>query len=238
MHPLLATRSFLQRALLATPQEPPRPKSTQLQRARLISVVALVAGGTLLAIALHIQPGDELFYPVTLGVAAVWAIAGVAGGGLRVGVATDSRGRKISPAGQGAVLGLALLAIFLVGALVVAQIPLLRGPVDALLDHARFGALPAVLAVTVITGIAEELFFRGTLYDAVPARVAIPATTVLYALVTAVSGVPLLIFASLILGSVTALQRRATGGQLGPIITHVIWSSGMLLLLPPILDNL
>ncbi|GAB3308513.1 CPBP family intramembrane metalloprotease [Epidermidibacterium keratini] len=238
MQPLLATRSFLQRALFDTPQDTPRLSTRALTWARIVSVVALIAGGALLAIALHIRPGDGLFYPVTLGVAAVWAAAGIAGGGLRRGVAVSGRGRKISPAGQGAVLGIALLAIFLVGAVVVAQIPLLRGPVDGLLDHARFGALPAVLAVTVVTGLAEELFFRGTLYDAVPSRLAVPVTTLLYAVVTSVSGVPLLIFASLILGSVTALQRRATGGQLGPMITHIVWSAGMLLLLPPVLDYL
>ncbi|WP_307785203.1 hypothetical protein [Janibacter melonis] len=32
------------------------------------------------------------------------------------------------------------------------------------------------------------------------------------------------------------LQRRVTGGVLGPIITHLTWSLGMLFLLPPTLD--
>ena len=35
-----------------------------------------------------------------------------------------------------------------------------------------------------------------------------------------------------ILGCVTGLQRRVTGGILGPIITHLTWSLGMLFLLP------
>ena len=42
--------------------------------------------------------------------------------------------------------------------------------------------------------------------------------------------------AAAIIGVVTALQRRVTGGILGPIITHVTWSTGMLLLLPPVLE--
>ena len=31
------------------------------------------------------------------------------------------------------------------------------------------------------------------------------------------------------------LQRRVTGGVLAPIITHLVWSLGRLLLLPPLL---
>ena len=50
------------------------------------------------------------------------------------------------------------------------------------------------------------------------------------------SGVPLLVLAAAVVGVVTALQRRVTGGILGPVITHITWSTGMLLLLPPVLD--
>jgi membrane protease YdiL (CAAX protease family) len=61
-------------------------------------------------------------------------------------------------------------------------------------------------------------------------------TTLLYALTTVGSGIPLLVLAATLIGLVTALQRRVTGGFLGPIITHVVWSTGMLLLLPPALE--
>ena len=43
---------------------------------------------------------------------------------------------------------------------------------------------------------------------------------------------PLLVFAAAVLGAVVGLQRRVTGGVLGPIVTHLIWSLGMLFLLP------
>ena len=67
-------------------------------------------------------------------------------------------------------------------------------------------------------------------------RHAVAITTVLYALTTVGSGIPLLVLAAAVIGLVTALQRRVTGGILGPIITHVTWSTGMLLLLPPALE--
>ena len=57
-------------------------------------------------------------------------------------------------------------------------------------------------------------------------------TTVVYALTTVGAGIPLLVLAARLLGLLTALQRRVTGGILGPIVTHLTWSLGMLFLLP------
>ena len=44
----------------------------------------------------------------------------------------------------------------------------------------------------------------------------------------------MLAFAAAILGTVVGLQRRASGGILAPILTHVTWSLTMLLALPAI----
>jgi membrane protease YdiL (CAAX protease family) len=45
----------------------------------------------------------------------------------------------------------------------------------------------------------------------------------------------MLVFAALTLGVVLALQRRASGGILGPILTHLTWSTVMLFALPTLL---
>jgi membrane protease YdiL (CAAX protease family) len=42
----------------------------------------------------------------------------------------------------------------------------------------------------------------------------------------------MLALAGLLLGALVGLERRATGGILAPIITHVVWSSSMLFVLP------
>jgi uncharacterized protein len=42
----------------------------------------------------------------------------------------------------------------------------------------------------------------------------------------------MLAFAAILVGLVCGLQRRASGGVLAPIITHVTWSLSMLLVLP------
>lgn len=172
--------------------------------------------------------------------------AGSAGGADRaeVGGAKRAGGAEVTgtaysrPVVQSLALGVLLLALFLAGALVVARIPVLAGPVEDLLDHARYGSLPLVLLITVGNGIAEEVFFRGALYAALPRRITLVATTLVYAATTVVAGVPLLVLAGLLLGLVCGLQRRVTGGILGPTITHITWSSGMLLLLPPLMEAL
>ena len=118
----------------------------------------------------------------------------------------------------------------------MARIPFLRDPVDELLDHAQFGSLALVAVITAFNGIAEELYFRGALYAAVGRRHAVLVTTAVYTLVTAPAGIPLLVLAAAIVGLVVGLQRRVTGGILGPTITHLTWSLGMLFLLPLVLS--
>ena len=90
----------------------------------------------------------------------------------------------------------------------------------------------------MVNGIAEELYFRGAMYAGVGRRHAVAVTTVVYTLVTATSGIPLLVLAAALVGLVVAFQRRVTGGILGPTVTHLTWSLGMLFLLPPVLDRL
>ena len=108
---------------------------------------------------------------------------------------------------------------------------------EHLLDHARLGSLALVAVITAVNGIAEELYFRGALYAAVGRRHAVAITTVVYALTTVGAGIPLLVLAAGLLGLLTGLQRRVTGGILGPVVTHLTWSLGMLFLLPVVLST-
>jgi membrane protease YdiL (CAAX protease family) len=57
-------------------------------------------------------------------------------------------------------------------------------------------------------------------------------TTALYTLATYATGNVMLTFAAALLGLLVGLERRASGGILGPILTHVTWSLSMLLVLP------
>ncbi len=90
----------------------------------------------------------------------------------------------------------------------------------------------------MLNGVAEELFFRGALFAAIGRHRPVFWSTAIYTLTTVATGNVMLVFSALCLGLVVGLQRRVTGGVLAPIITHVTWSLGMLLILPPLLNAL
>jgi len=239
MNPVAELRAFVRAALVDPVPRDHTETDAAFRRRRVVAVITLLVGAGVLAWALRIEPGDPTFYAATLALAAVWAIGAFASGPLHLGRARtrggDASGRAVV---QSLALGALLLALFLAGAVVVAQVPVLRDPVQELLDHAVYGSLAVVTLITVVNGIAEELYFRGALFAAVGRRHAVAVTTIVYTLVTATSGIPLLALAAALVGLVVAFQRRVTGGILGPVITHLTWSIGMLYLLPPVLDRL
>jgi membrane protease YdiL (CAAX protease family) len=207
-----------------------------------VLVATVVIGALVLAWSLRVPPGDRLFYVGTLATAVVWVAGAVLSGSVRsvrVMWPGSARAPARSPASQALgslVLGLLLVAVFVVAGLAVGRVPVLARPVRHRLDHADAASLPLVAALTVVNGIAEELFFRGALYAGVRRHDPVLVTAVVYAVVTAASGIPLLVLAAAVVGVVTGLQRQATGGLLAPTVTHVTWSLGMPLLLPPLLD--
>ncbi|WP_346006770.1 CPBP family glutamic-type intramembrane protease [Janibacter terrae] len=238
INPVGELRAFVAAALVApVPRDHTEPDAL-VRRRRVVTVATLLVGTVVLAVTLRIPPGDDAFYLGGLALALVWIIGGTAAGRLHVGWAHTRESDLARPVVQPIALALLAVAIFLAGALVVGRVPWLAELVDDVLDHARYGSLPLVWAITVITGIGEELFFRGALFASVGRRHPIAITTAVYVLVTAATGNLLLTFAALLLGLLTGAQRRVTGGILAPILTHVIWSSSMLFLLPPVLDLL
>jgi uncharacterized protein len=235
--PVAEVRSFVRAALVTPVPRDHTESDAAFRRRRVVAVVTLVVGSAVLTLALRIPPGDPLFYAATVGLAAIWTIGAFVSGPLHLGRARTRSGGDARPLVQSLALGAILLAVFLLGGFVIAHIPPLRDPVTHLLDHARLGSLSLVAAITAVNGIAEELYFRGALYSAVGRRHAVLVTTVVYALTTVGSGIPLLVLAAALLGVLTGLQRRVTGGILGPMVTHLTWSLGMLLLLPLVLSS-
>lgn len=217
-------------------QKVPRDHSqsdAEFRRRRIVVAVVLVVGAALLGISLDVRPGDATFYPLTLGVAAIWTLGGFLSGPLHLGY-LPFRGGLRRPVLTGFGFGLLAGAIFLVGALIVRLVPQLHDFVENVLAHARYGSLPLIVLVTVLNGIAEEVFFRGGLFAAIGRKHPVVISTLVYAAATLATRNPMLVFAALTLGLVLALQRRASGGILAPIITHVTWSMMMLFLLPPL----
>ena len=218
---------------LAAPQS--APESAQvLRRRRIVVVITLVAGAVLLGFSLSVRPGATSFYALTGALAAVWAVGGVVSGPLHLGM-MSLRGHLRRPVVTPIATGVLIAAVFIAGALIVREIAPLRDITDSVLAHARQGWLPLIFVVTLINGVAEEIFFRGALYAALAPRGQVVLSTLVYAAVTAATGNAMLVFAAAVLGIVLALQRQATGGILASTLTHVTWSAIMLLALPPVL---
>ena len=197
---------------------------------RIVVAATLVVGATLLGFSLATTPGDPAFYAFTFALAATWAVGAFLSGPLHLGrMRLGSRLRR--PVLQPVLIGLAAVAVFTVGALVVAQIEPLRSSVDEVLDHARYGSLPVIALITLVNGITEELFFRGALYAAVGDRTRCWSRRRSTPWITVATGNVMLVFAAAVLGVLVGLQRRVSGGVLAPMLTHVTWSLGMLFIL-------
>lgn len=203
----------------------------EFRRRRIVVVITLVVGATLLGWSFATPPGDPAFYPLTLGLAATWVIGSLVSGPLHLGH-ISYRGMLRRPILAPIAVGLLLVGVFVAGALLFREVPFLSGLTEDVLGYARFGILPVVVVITIVNGIAEELFFRGALFAGIGVRHPVAISTVLYTLTTMGTGNPLLVFTAAVLGLVVGLERRASGGVLGPILTHITWSMAMLFLLP------
>jgi membrane protease YdiL (CAAX protease family) len=223
-------------SLVETVERDHRQSDADFRRRQGVTAATTVVGAGLLAWGINAPKGGTAFYVATFLLAVTWTVGAFASGPLHLGhINVGERRRR--PAIEPVLIGLALAALFIVGALVVREVPFLREQVDDVLDHVRRGSGPLTVLVTVVNGVAEELFFRGALYAAVPGRHQVLITTFVSTLVTLASGNVMLGFAALILGFVVGLQRRASGGVLAPIITHLTWSLTMLVVLPPLVGT-
>jgi uncharacterized protein len=215
-----------------------RQSAREFRRRQIVSGVVVLVGAVVLGYLLNVDPTDTgRFSAAALVLAAVWAIGAFASGPLhlgRIGHPAEPDLAAPRPVVQPLLIGAALAIVFVLGAFVVREIPWLDDQVGKVLAHAQQGSALVLLIVTVINGIAEELFFRGALYAAIP-RNQIVWTTVAYTVATLATGNVMLGFAAILLGAVVGLQRRASGGILAPILTHLVWSVTMLYALPAII---
>ena len=220
------------RAVVTNNAVPQQEWPSVVLRRRIVVCVVLVIGAMLLGFSLTRAPGDTAFYWLTLALAAVWALGARLSGPLHLGC-VRWRGRNQRPVLTGITVGLVLGATFMVGGLVAREIAPVAERITRVLEYANHGSLALVVAITLVNGFAEELFFRGALYTALGAFHPVVISTVLYTLATCASGNQMLGFAAVILGTVCAVERRATGGVLAPVLTHVVWGLIMVLALPP-----
>jgi uncharacterized protein len=212
----------------------------ETRRRRVVGATAVVGVGVLGA-SLSTRPGSPAFYALTGATALTWTAGGLAAGPLHrgwtaSGTATGTTARRRPVVGP-ILTGIGAFGAFYAAALVARRIPALDRAIAKVLRYADVGADQGtgglVLATTLVNGAAEEIFFRGALYDAAGHR-AVPASTAAYVLATTATRNPALVLASGVMGLLFAWQRRATGGVQAPLLTHLTWSALMLRFLPPL----
>jgi uncharacterized protein len=219
--------------IVTTPAAPHDEPPVLVRRRRIVVVVVLILGATLLGISLTRTPGSASFYWLTVALAAVWAVGARLSGPLHIGLVTF-RGRKRRPVITGTAIGVLLGCVFIVGGLVAREIGPVRDYIVEVLNYANYGALWLVVLITVVNGLAEEMFFRGALYSSLGRYHPEIVSTIVYAAAVSAAGNPMLAFAGIILGGVCAYERRITGGVLAPMLTHFFWGLVMVLALPPL----
>ena len=169
----------------------------------------------------------------TLVMAALWTVGTFASGPLHLG-RIALRDAHVRPVLTPFVVDAVMVGVFTAGGLLVRSLPFLDPLTEQIRDVLAYtdeSTLWALALITAVNGIAEELFFRGAAYAAVPKH-PVTVTTIAYTIATMATGNLMLSFAAVLLGVVVGLERRASGGILGPIITHLTWSLSMLVLLP------
>jgi membrane protease YdiL (CAAX protease family) len=204
-----------------------------VRRRRIVVGITLVIGAAVLGLSLRRAPGESLFYWLTLALASVWIVGASLSGPLHLG-GINWRGRNQRPVITGTATGLLVGGAFVLGGLVAREIPAVSALITRVLMFAHQGSFWLVVVITVVNGAAEEVFFRGALYTALGRHRPLVISTILYTCSTMASGNPMLGFAAIILGAVCAWERRATGGVLAPVLTHVVWGLIMVLALPPL----
>ena len=208
-----------------------RDTDAAFRRRRVVAWTTLAVGAVCLALTLRMDQTSPYFTLATLGVACIWFVGSFASGKLHAGRISVS-GQVRRPIWPPLVLGAILATVFVVGAFITRQIPPLAEQANNVLSFAEENSLLLLAVATFINGIAEEFFFRGALYASVKEPRQVLVTTIAYVVATMLTGNVMLGFAAGVIGVVTGLQRRATGGLVAPIITHLTWSMTMLFVLP------
>ena len=191
----------------------------------------LVAGTAFLAATLAAPPGSGPFYGLGLLSALCWITGGLWSGPIpaRRSEGGPAPRREVAAAvGVGAVA----FAVFSGAAVVADRVPALSDAVQDVLSRAESGPVWPVLGVALVNGVGEEIFFRGALPAAIAADHRALWSTAVYGLVTVATLNPALVAAALVMGTVFSVEREATGGVAAPIVTHLTWSTLMLLFLP------
>jgi membrane protease YdiL (CAAX protease family) len=201
-----------------------------LRRRRMTVTITVPIGAALLAATLLVPRGSTSFTVFGLLVAVTWIAGALISGPIPVRPLAPARVRPVIAVAI--VVGVGFFFAFLGAYLIARHLPALAPALDSVLGKADAGPVLVVLAIALVNAVGEELFFRGALHAALePHRAGLFATLV-YIAVTATAGNLALVVAAVVMGTVFSLERTYTRSVLASVVTHVVWSTLILLALP------
>lgn len=193
--------------------------------------VAGIGGATLLRRSLSATTDSGRFYVLTAGLAGTWT----AGALLTTAVPVWPAGRRslAVEVARPALTGATTFALFYAAAAIARRHPFAHRAIASVLRYVDEGTTPAVLLTASVNAVAEELFFRGALWEAA-GEDPIAGTVIAYSAVTAAAGNPALTIGAAITGVIFGRERARSGCVAAPVIAHLTWSALMLTCLPPL----
>ncbi len=217
--------------------EPPRPNqkgSAARRKSRQIVAVSGIVGAGLLGLSFSRQPGSREFYVLTVTVAGTLTTGTVLSQARPPVRSQGTEPRQARSLVKSVLAGVGAFGLFYRAAHLARGTPLLERAIRRALAYEREGSSPLILLTTGLNGVAEEMFYRGALWSVVADSNPIATTTLAYTAATAATRNLALILAGAATSLLFGYQRRATGGVLGPTVTHLTWSMLMLRYLPPL----
>lgn len=206
-----------------------QPTRRSVTAAAIIAVVTMLCAGFVLRKTFG-DPGELPMWSLVL--AAVWFAGGI---GVLAAAPRDDRPTPRFAAHPWAVTGALAGAVSLgsfVGGWVLLLIPATSEWISAALLTATSVPLAITVLVALITGAAEEVFFRlgfATLWRGWW-RWVVP--NLLYLLVTLATGNVALALVAPVLGVAATASRELTGRWWAPIVVHAVWTVAMVALFP------
>jgi membrane protease YdiL (CAAX protease family) len=190
--------------------------------------VAGLAGAGLVRASLSADADSAQFYLLTAGLAANWTGAALSAGPPPAGPVR--LGQLVRPALTGA----ATFGLFYGCARASRHWPVLERAIRSVLRYVDEGSTVPVLITAGVNAVAEELFFRGAVWDLASGARPLAVTTAAYTASTAATGNLALVLGGAATSLVFGAERARSGGVAAPAVAHVTWSLLMLTCLPPL----
>jgi membrane protease YdiL (CAAX protease family) len=197
-------------------------------------IAAGIGGAGLLRASLSSPPGSRRFYLLTTGLAGTWTAGALGSGALATGRLDAQRRERGHGLAVPVLTGACAFGLCHGAASIARHVPPLDRAIRGALRYEHHGSTPLVVLIAFVNAVAEELFFRGALWDLVTDSHPVVTTALAYAAVTAMTGNPALVLAGAATSVLFGLQRRCSGSAVAPALSHLTWSLLMLRYLAPV----